>query len=536
MRQKFISVFLCFALSFLVLSPSYLSPKKADAIAPAIPIVVGVGAVVASALAAYGIQSVNSDRSTGDIGTSFISWITSKDLDDFWDAQTDIKSAQAAINAIYQMGIDGSISLGQWTYNEQNAIYGTYGALMQMWAADGFAALPPVSGGGVSVSGIDISTFHTDMTPYDAIPNSPSYYDKRPYYAGFSINGDYIVFNTISQNYADSGLKIILGTNGSWTVTDYSGLLFGGIDTQNLNNSSSISVQINSSPMSYYYSSGLTDLSDIAFNTYYNIKFYYIDSDINSMYQDYRNHITGNPSISTLSLTQIASYTANSGVWDGDVSIDTGIEGDIFDKFSDALNKGINDLLSQEIPVASDMVYNPSLQALEGQGSIPVTYDWSQVLDWADVLNGTRAGTLDGSQSIDGTTSTIAVNTASGTLSTDIALDTALDTPYLSITPNIGSIGGAMGYAGGQMLDKFPFCTIRDLQALADFMNSPAQAPYFDLPIVVVDNGSLDVVIQRVSLAQWEPVAVVLRFMIGLLIILGFLRVATRQLKIFNEE
>lgn len=194
------------------------------------------------------------------------------------------------------------------------------------------------------------------------------------------------------------------------------------------------------------------------------------------------------------------SYTPSTG-WHGDVSlsnpdeIDYGLWGDA----EAAGHSAIEDCLHNNIPLGSDFVYNPSTQALEQQGSVPVIQDWSNVTDWSDVLSGERSGLLDGTDVIDNSSVIDVSNTATGDIVDDMVIDDVVDTPHISVNPDGGSIPGALDFAGGQMLDRFPFCTIKDLQLLANFMNSPATAPYFDLPVVVVQNGSLAVVTQRIS-------------------------------------
>lgn len=532
--NKFTRLSLCFALCALLLLPPFLAPKRAEAVPIAIPIVVGVGSVIATALAAYGVSSVSNTHTTADIGAEFMTWLDTKVSQDFWDSQTDIKSAQMAINGIYQMGLDGSINLAEWTYNEQNAINGVYGELLQMWAADNFG-LNVSQYNTVSIGDYSFSTFYSDVSansltgvswgsgrlPIGATGIFQS--GDVAFYEPFDISAPALVTSTVDDGFA---LSRITNQNMSRQSVQLN-------QPHDMYNASSNSVLANQYVNSNYFS-----LSSIALNTYYSIAIYQTDYALAPIVA-YQPVHTDNTTVNASYL--VALYDAATGVWTStgawagqEVSV-ASPDAINYGPWADSLVQGINDLLQNYIPVGADHVFNPTIGALEQQGSIPVLWDWTSILDWADVLSNARAGTIDGTRAIDGTSEATGVNAATGEISWAPA-DIMFDTPYISFNPE-GSLPGAIDYTGQSMLGRFPFCTIRDMQALSDLMNRPSRAPVFYLPIVRVDSGGGFVVDSvPISLEPWEPVAVVLRVMIGLLIILGFLRVATRQLKVFNEE
>lgn len=474
--------------------PAYMAPRRASAIAPAIPIIAEVGAVVCTALGLYGIETASSDGiSTEDFGTSFMSWLSSKDLQSFFDAQTDIKSVNDVINKLCDYYIAGSLNLETLGIYTPATEQGWLSNLLSQYVSDTNSASAS-SNVVTSIAGVPIYFTFSDS------PNIP--YDH--FYTGW----DYFVDNGI---YYSSGVAF---QSSTWTVenpvrfTLQTDGPFKGCFT------STNSMLTFSSAFSYSNAD-----QTIGENPTSATHPYVLISSLNPNLTYYFNNRAG---------INIASY--RNGVWTGDVTSSAAPDAINFGLWSDAANvlgSDIADIFANDIPIGSDYVYNPSAdKALEEAGSVPIITDWTNVTDWADVMDNTMSGTLEGTK--------VKVDTISGIQDVDITK--AHDIPHISINPTGGNIGGLLDFTGGQFLDKFPFCTMRDMLLLSQFMDTEATPPTFDLPIIVLENGQLVTRAQTISLAPFEPVAVVLRFMIGLLVILGFLRVATRQLKVFNED
>lgn len=487
----------CAMIVFIVLIlelPAYMAPRRASAIAPAIPIIAEVGAVVCTALGLYGIETASSDgKSTEDFGTSFMSWLSSKDLQSFFDAQTDIKSVNDVISKLCDYYIAGSLNLESLGIYTPATEQGWLSNLLSQYVSDINSAS---ASSNVITSICGIPTYFT----FSDSPNVP--YDH--FYTGW----DYFVDNGI---YYTSGLAL---QSSTWTAntpvsfrfkmdgpfkgcfTSTSSMLTFSSASPSSNHEQVIGENPTSATSSYILISSLNP----------NLTYYFINS------------------------AGITIATYRNGVWTGDVTSSAAPDAINFGLWSDAANvlgSDIADIFANDIPIGSDYVYNPSAdKALEQAGSVPIITDWTNVIDWADVLDNTMSGTLDGTK--------VKVDTTSGIQDVDITK--ARDIPHISINPTGGNIGGLLDFTGSEFLDKFPFCTLRDMLLLSQFMDTEATPPTFDLPIIVLENGQLVTRAQTISLAPFEPVAVVLRFMIGLLVILGFLRVATRQLKVFNED
>lgn len=544
MSRIFVNSSMAVVMALFLLLPSYLAPKKADAIAPAIPVIVGVGAVLATALAVYGVQSVNANHSTSDVAGDFIAW-ASAELEKGGEvasvlADANIHNIQELNNRLYGMAINGYIDLATVTYNVTNGIASSVdnwlGRLLQLWASDNFGA---VSFTTVTFGDYSISTFYSDTPLHELIDNYPSNaggYNSPMTSSMVLEDGEVLMLSPYGYPAA-----LVFYPNGGWA---YSSKNSRDSSPRQWANVYTWAEPVYSSVIQRHITSGIyTDLDyrSIAFNTYYDIYLCVSNTNVNLANPGNSPQQVGTQNI-------VAHYSASSGTWETmnawaglDVStalpdaIDYGLWSDSKNLYGDA---SVADVLGQSIPVAADMVYNPTAdRVLEGQGSIPVILDWSRVTDWADVLQGTQTGVIDGTRVIDGASSTTAVNTATGSIASTLELDMAKSTPYLSINPNGGSIAGALDFAGHSMLDRFPFCTIRDLQMIGSFLSVDASAPVFDLPVITVDDsGGYHVEPVPIDLSGWEPVAIVIRSMFIVLIILGAVFLAVRQVKVFNEE
>ena len=489
--------------------------------------------MLATALGIYGISSVSANHTTGDIGQEFINWISTKNLDEFWDKQTDIKTAQMAINAIYQMGLDGSINLAEWTYNEQNAINSCFGELLQLWAADNFG-LNVSSYETVYIGDFAINTFYSSETA-NSVAGTSFGDGGRPFGATSVSNDGSLAMYT---NRSSSSPTIVTSSvDSGWSYT------YG-----NSNNLGNQSVSINW-PMNYYNSStgsivnssyinsNYADLSSIALNTYYSLSLYVVDYDLipivafNPAHND-RYTAAGN--------TLVATYNSATQTWStygswANESISVAAPDELtYNPWDDSPTQGINDLLSHQIPLGADYVYNPSLQALEQQGSVPVILDWSRVADWADILERIRAGTLDGSQVIDNTTTGVRADTISDTIVEGEAIQDWPSRSWETPSQEIGTIGAALNFTGETIGEKFPFSTWGDVVAISNILAVDAVAPEFDMPVIGFDGSGFTVERVHISLAGFEGVAIVIRLMFLILMILGVIWLAVRQLKAFQ--
>lgn len=489
------------AIALMLELPAYMAPRRASAIAPAIPIIAEVGAVVCTALGLYGIETASSDgKSSEDFGTSFMSWLSSKDLQSFFDAQTDIKSVNDVINKLCDYYIAGSLNLESLGIYTPATEQGWLSNLLSQYVSDtnSSAASSNVI---TSIAGVPVYFTWSDKPniPYDHSYTGWDYFvDNGIYYTLTAGESEFGVALQSSTWTANTPVSFRLQTGGSFKgcFTSTSSMLTFTSAFLASNRDQVIGENPTSATFSYILISSLNP----------NLTYYFVNS---------------------AGIT-IASYSH--GVWTGDVTSEPAPDAINFGLWSDAANalgSDIADIFANNIPIGSDYVYNPSAdKALEDAGSVPIITDWSNVTDWSDVMDNTMSGTLEGTKA--------KVDTISGIQDVDITK--ARDLPHISINPTGGNIGGLLDFTGSEFLDKFPFCTLRDMLLLSQFMDSEATAPTFDLPIIVLENGQLVTRAQTISLAPFEPVAVVLRFMIGLLVILGFLRVATRQLKVFNQD
>ena len=323
LTHKIASIFMALVLSLCLVAPSFFAPKKAEAFAPAIPVVVAVGALVATALASYGVYSVSSSHTTNDVGLDMVNWV-SKKIDEGGQVAS-LLAAQGIYNVeqftsrCYSMFLDGYINLATATYNVVNGISGWFGQLLQLYAADNFG-FPSDTVSNVTIGDISFNTFYTDVSFNSITGDSGSFGSVPPLGYFVSESGDIYY---VSQNSERLSPALLFDSSGGWALSSTSGANYKPYVLTSVYSSSGSNQRLNSVTFPD------VELSTLHLNTYYGLFVYACDSVASIV-------ASNNTNARAKSLT--ASYDQVADVWTGAESSTSSPDNIDYGLWSDAKN------------------------------------------------------------------------------------------------------------------------------------------------------------------------------------------------------